>query len=154
MAQQGTLLPATAGAARPAAAELIGTSLARLVKLCGRDKKLAPVAAAAKELQDHLNEVSAQRSAARICGMGGKDVPCTDFVHAFVGHVCVWFVYVSVIVMCVVHGMQVGMPVAVEGNVMVQFCFMRSACNSITAGILGPVARGDCNLCSLDSQHL
>ncbi|KIZ07158.1 Brefeldin A-inhibited guanine nucleotide-exchange protein 2, partial [Monoraphidium neglectum] len=57
MAQQGTLLPATAGAARPAAAELIGTSLARLVKLCGRDKKLAPVAAAAKELQDHLNEV-------------------------------------------------------------------------------------------------
>jgi hypothetical protein len=43
--------------ARPEAAELIGSALARLVKLCGRDRKLAAIAAAAKELEDSLLEV-------------------------------------------------------------------------------------------------
>lgn len=59
MAQQkdAAAAAAAAGGSRPEAAELIGSSLARLIKLCGRDRKLAQVATAAKELKEQLNEV-------------------------------------------------------------------------------------------------
>ncbi|KAI8465270.1 MAG: hypothetical protein J3K34DRAFT_525495 [Monoraphidium minutum] len=56
------------GAAAPAAAaaELIGSSLGRLVKACGRDRKLTDVATAAKELQDQLGEVLSPEYATRV----------------------------------------------------------------------------------------
>lgn len=56
MAQQD--VPAAA-VGQPAAAELVGTALVKIAKLCGRDRKLASLAAAAKELQGRLDEVKA-----------------------------------------------------------------------------------------------
>jgi hypothetical protein len=61
MASPAPAVVAAPPGTRPAAPELIGTSLARLVKLCGRDRKLAMLSAAAKELQDKLPEVRASR---------------------------------------------------------------------------------------------
>jgi len=69
---------------RPAAADLIGTSLSRLQKLCGRDKKLAQVAAAANELQDQLGEVLSPGYAARAAA-GGKQAASSPALAAVRG---------------------------------------------------------------------
>lgn len=74
------------GAARPTAEALIGSSLDRLIKLCGRERRVAHVSAAASELKDQLPEVrglGGRGAAAARCGARcGGGVPRPQSVSA------------------------------------------------------------------------